>query len=53
MIKSDVIKLNKIAVFDNDYIEREFAKLSINPVRWAVVDMDEDFLYVSVSYISI
>lgn len=52
MIMSDTVKIKKIADFDNEYIEAELVKLAKNPVRWAVVDVDADFLTVSVSYIA-
>lgn len=49
MIKSDIIKLNKIDGFDNLYVEKELAKRYKSVIRWAIVDVDKD-LTVSVSY---
>lgn len=52
MIISDTIKIIKTENFDNEYIERELINLSKKPVRWAVIDVSDDFLTVSVSYIN-
>lgn len=50
MIKSEIIKINKIDNFDNVYIENSLKSKKIDPVRWAIVDVNEDFILVSVSY---
>lgn len=50
MIKSDIIKIEKIDNFDNNYVERKLAKNFANVIRWAIVAVDEDDLSVSVSY---
>lgn len=52
MIMSDTVKIKKAKDFDNKYIEAELVKLGKNPVRWALVGIDADFLTVSVSYIN-
>lgn len=52
MITTDTIKIKKTEIFDNNYIESELAKLGKNPVRWALIDVDDRFLTVSVSYIN-
>ena len=50
MIKSDIIKIEKIDNFDNNYVERELAKKFANVVRWAIVEVTEKDLTVSISY---
>ena len=50
MIKSDIIKIPRIENFDNDYIENELSKKFAVVIRWAVVDVEENELVVSVSY---
>ncbi len=51
MIRSSVVKIKKINNFDNIYIESELNKFCKDIVRWAVVDIKQDALSVSVSYI--
>ena len=50
MIKSDIIKIPKIENFDNSYIERELGKMSFSVIRWAVVEVCDAELVLSVSY---
>ena len=50
MIKSEIIKIDKISKFDNIYIEQAIEKLGITPVRWAVVDISKTKICISVSY---
>lgn len=50
MVKSDIFKIVIKDNFDNDYIESMLLQLGINPIRWAIVDIDSMFIYVSVSY---
>lgn len=50
MIKSDVIKIKKIEKFDSDYVEQELSKLFSSVIRWAIVDVQENDLVISVSY---
>ena len=52
MIKSAVVKINKINNFDNCYIESELRKLYRDIVRWAVIDVSETDISISVSYIA-
>lgn len=49
MVVSDVIKIKFLQ--DNLLIENELKSLGIDPLRWAVVDVQGDFMLVSVSYI--
>lgn len=50
MIKSEIIKIKKIENFDNLYVESELKKLVSEVVRWAVIDVDDVCITVSVSY---
>ncbi len=50
MIKSDVIKIKKIENFDNIYIEQELSNMFNSVIRWAIVDVQENDLVISVSY---
>lgn len=50
MIKSDIVKIPRIENFDNDYVEQELAKLFSSVIRWAIVDIQENVLIMSVSY---
>lgn len=52
MIKSEIVKINKIENFDNIYIEKELSELGKEPLRWAVIGVKNDYLVISVSYIS-
>ena len=51
MIKSEVVKIKKIKDFDNLYIEQELIKLDKKSIRWAIIDITSDFLFVSISYV--
>ena len=48
MITSEIIKID--FTNDNELIEAELHKLSIDPLRWAVVDSDGIELTLSVSF---
>jgi hypothetical protein len=50
MIKSEIVKLKKVENFDNLYIEQELKNLGFDVVRWALIEIDDEFLTVSVSY---
>ena len=53
-IVSDSVKLNNIGVFTTSYIENELIKLGYKDVvRWAIVEIEEDFFTVSVSHVII
>ena len=51
MIKSQTFSIKKIDKFDNDYIEKELSKLCSNIVRYAIVDIDDTDIYLTVSYL--
>ena len=44
------VKIEKIDNFDNNYVERELAKNFANVIRWAIVEVSEKDLTVSISY---
>lgn len=48
MIKSDIMQID----FTNDIsvIENEFKRRGINPVRWAIVEVSDNKLSISISY---
>jgi hypothetical protein len=50
MIKSETVKIQKPKNFDNLYIEQELKNLGFDVVRWALIEIDDKFLTVSVSY---
>ena len=49
MIRTRTVKIPKIDGFDNDYVEKVFAQQNISPVRWAIVDVDDKEITLSVS----
>lgn len=50
MIKSDILKIKRIENFDNNYIEREMSKHFSAIIRWAIVEITETEIIVSISY---
>ncbi len=50
MIVSGSIKIKKKPPVTAALIEEEFAKHSINPLRWAITEVFENEITVSVSY---
>ncbi len=50
MIKSDTITINKTDNFDDVYIEKQLASQFSNIIRWAVIDVSDSEITVSVSY---
>lgn len=48
MIKSDIIKIK--FTNDNSEIEAELLRLGINPLRWAIVEVSDVELSISVAY---
>ncbi len=49
MVVSDIIKIRFLQ--DNLLIENELKSSGIDPLRWAVVEVQENYIFVSVSYI--
>lgn len=50
MIKSDTVRIDRICNFDDEYIEKRLISVYSNIVRWAIIDIDEKDIIVSVSY---
>ena len=50
MIKSKTVNIKKLDNFDNLYIENELKKLNFDVVRWAVIEVGDDFLKLSISF---
>ena len=48
MMKSDIIKIK--FTNDNSEIEAELLRLGINPLRWAIVEVSDTELSISVAY---
>lgn len=51
MIVSEQLKIAKTAELTSDYIESELKKHSIEPLRWAIVEVQDEFYVLSVSYV--
>lgn len=52
-IISENINIKNINEFSTEYIESELKKLNLDFVRWAIVEIQEDFFTVNVSYVTI
>lgn len=52
-ITSKLIKIKVPELFDNDFIEAEFLKMGIEPLRWAVVKAEGNILTVSAAFESL
>lgn len=50
MIKSDILKIKKIENFDNIYIEQELSSKYNSVIRWAIVEITDNELIISVSF---
>ena len=50
MIVTNNFEIKKTKNLTSSYIETEFAKLNITPLRWAIVKDTDDFYTVTVSY---
>lgn len=48
-VVSGIIEIPNTDVITSDYIEQEFTKLNINPLRWAIVHVSDNILKVNVS----
>lgn len=51
MIISENIKLILKKPFDNEDIETALLKRGIEPLRWAIVSVDDESITVSISYV--
>ena len=52
-IVSENIQLKNINTFTTEYIESELRKMNMDPVRWAVIDVNENFFTLCVSHVII
>ena len=50
MITTKNIELPKIKELTSEYIENEFKKLNIEPLRWAIVKVTKTHYVLTVSY---
>ena len=50
MIISELIDLPKKIIKDNNLIEKELRKTGCDPIRWAIVKVDEDSFTINVAY---
>ena len=49
MLKSKIIKIAYNDKFDNSYIEKELSKICKSIVRWAIIDLNDEVITLSVS----
>ncbi len=49
-IISENIKIKNTNTFTTEYIEGELAKMNIEPIRWAIIDINENFFTLCVSH---
>lgn len=50
MILTKTIKLNRPTDFDNIWIENKLSELGFDVIRWAIVDINESNIILSVSH---
>lgn len=50
MITTKTIKLNRPDEFDNLWIENKLSELGFDVIRWAIVDINESNIILSVSH---
>ena len=50
MIISDNIKLDRVENVTTEYIENELKKQGIEPIRWAITDINENEITISLAY---
>ncbi len=50
MVTTQTVKIPFIDGFDNVYIEQTLAQQNITPIRWAIVDVNNKEITLSVSY---
>ena len=49
-IVSKLVEIEAILPVDNNYIEAKFAQMNICPLRWAVVDVNQNKLTISLTH---
>ncbi len=50
MITTQTIKLKKLSEFDNLWIENQLSTMGFNVIRWAIIDVTDGELIISVSH---
>lgn len=50
MILSDCIKIKNVENISTNHVEAELHKLGINPLRWAITNIENTTLTVSLAY---
>ena len=50
MITTQTIKLKKPIEFDNLWIEKQLSNMGFNVIRWAIIDITDTELILSVSH---
>ena len=50
MILSDCIKIKNVENISTNHVEAELHKSGINPLRWAIADIENTTLTVSLAY---
>lgn len=48
-VESELVEISNIGQLSTEYIESELTKRNINPLRWAVVDVNDKIYKVSVA----
>ena len=51
MIASKIIKINKPKILENSYIENELSKVCQDVIRWAITDITDNDITITVSYV--
>lgn len=49
-IESKLVDIPKISEPTTEYIESELKKIGINPLRWAIVKISNDFFTINCAY---
>jgi len=49
-IKSKLVDIPRISEPNTEYIESELKKTGINPLRWAIVKISNDFFTINCAY---
>ena len=52
-IESKIFKIKNTKNFSVEYIESQLKSYMIIPLRWAIIQIDNDFLYINTSFESI
>lgn len=50
-IKSTILELNNTGDISVDYIESQIAQKGVKPLRWAIVKIDTDKVFIGIAYV--